>query len=92
MTVIDPMGNRSYRSRDSMNRLVQVTDALGGVIQFGYDNNGDILTPADKCTGSRCPGVPGSMAVMPVRTQGGEIRGGWIWWKFTAVDLRCRGR
>ena len=30
MTVIDPIGNRAYQRWDSMNRLVQVTDALGG--------------------------------------------------------------
>jgi RHS repeat-associated protein len=43
----DPLGNQSRYAWDALNRLNQITDALSGATQFGYDPNGNLLSVAD---------------------------------------------
>ncbi len=43
----DPLGNQTRYTWDALNRLRQITDALSGLTQFGYDPNGNLLSVTD---------------------------------------------
>ncbi|WP_244305874.1 DUF6531 domain-containing protein [Paraburkholderia lacunae] len=42
-----PLGNRTKRSLDALDRTTDITDALGGVTRFTWDRNGRLLSQAD---------------------------------------------
>ncbi|MFM0045469.1 RHS repeat-associated core domain-containing protein [Paraburkholderia sediminicola] len=45
--VQDPLGNKTARTLDALNRTTDITDALGGVTRFTWDRNGHLLSQAD---------------------------------------------
>ena len=46
-TVIDPLGQKTVYTPDALDRITQLTDAINGVTQFGYDANSNLLTVTD---------------------------------------------
>ena len=46
-SVINPLGQKTVYTPDALDRISQLTDAINGVTQFGYDANSNLLTVTD---------------------------------------------
>jgi YD repeat-containing protein len=46
-SVINPLGQKTVYTPDALDRITQLTDAINGVTQFGYDANSNLLTVTD---------------------------------------------
>jgi RHS repeat-associated protein len=40
-TITDPLGNHTVHSYDALMRIINITDALGGMVTYTYDSNND---------------------------------------------------
>jgi len=67
ISVADPLGNRTRYTYDALNRLTQLTDALSGLTQFGYDPNGNLLSVTD-ARGNQTSYTPDAMDRVQTRT------------------------
>jgi RHS repeat-associated protein len=63
----DPLGNQTRYTWDALNRLSQITDALSGLTQFGYDPNGNLLSMTDG-RGNQTTYTPDAMDRVQTRT------------------------
>ncbi|MGE0642539.1 MAG: RHS repeat-associated core domain-containing protein [Nitrospira sp.] len=46
-SLINPLGQKTVYTPDALDRITQLTDAINGVTQFGYDANSNLLTVTD---------------------------------------------
>jgi RHS repeat-associated protein len=46
-SIINPLGQKTVYTRDALDRITLLTDAINGVTQFGYDANSNLLTVTD---------------------------------------------
>jgi RHS repeat-associated protein len=46
-SIINPLGQKTVYTPDALDRITQLTDAINGVTQFGYDPNSNLLTVTD---------------------------------------------
>ncbi|NOU11966.1 MAG: RHS repeat protein [Nitrospira sp.] len=46
-SIINPLGQKTVYTPDALDRTTQLTDAINGVTQFGYDPNSNLLTVTD---------------------------------------------
>lgn len=46
-SLINPLGQKTIYTPDVLDRITQLTDAINGVTQFGYDPNSNLLTVTD---------------------------------------------
>lgn len=42
--LINPLGQKTIYTPDALDRITQLTDAINGVTQFGYDANSNLRT------------------------------------------------
>jgi RHS repeat-associated protein len=49
-SLINPLGQKTVYTPDALDRITQLTDAINGVTQFGYDANSNLLTVTDAKT------------------------------------------
>jgi RHS repeat-associated protein len=63
----DPLGNQTRYTWDGLSRLSQITDALSGLTQFGYDPNGNLLSVTD-ARGNQTTYTPDAMDRVQTRT------------------------